>query len=87
MQNEKATVYSYGCSFACNCNSVTNIGNHAFGATGYYNDPANWENNVLYIGKHLIDVNATDDTRYVIKKGYNKQKRLRSYRMFGLWQR
>ncbi len=34
--------------------SVTSIGNYAFYDTGIYNNDANWENNVLYIGKYLI---------------------------------
>ncbi len=35
--------------------SVTEIGVSAFEYTGYYNDPSNWINGVLYIGNHLID--------------------------------
>ncbi len=34
--------------------SVTNIGTRAFSGTAYYYDSNNWENNVLYIGNHLI---------------------------------
>ncbi len=34
---------------------VTNIGVSAFEDTAYYNNSANWENDILYIGKHLIE--------------------------------
>ena len=33
---------------------VTSIGYKAFYNTAYYNDKNNWEDNALYIGKHLI---------------------------------
>ena len=36
--------------------SVTSIGQSAFYNTGYYNNASNWENEVLYIGNHLIEV-------------------------------
>lgn len=48
----------YDCSRLANINipeSVTSIGEHAFFRTAYYNDTSNWENNVLYIGKYLVD--------------------------------
>ncbi len=35
--------------------SVTSICDYAFANTAYYNNSSNWDNNVLYIGKHLID--------------------------------
>ncbi len=41
--------------------SVTNIGCDAFYDTGYYNNEANWENDVLYIGDCLIEA---DDGYY-----------------------
>ena len=34
--------------------SVTSIGDFAFHDTAYYNNNANWENDVLYISNHLI---------------------------------
>ncbi len=55
--------------------SVTNIGERAFEDTEYYNDESNWENGVLYIGKHLIkakDTNANGNPmlgKYTIKEG------------------
>ena len=39
--------------------SVENIGFSVFDATKYYDSEANWENEVLYIGNHLIDVKET----------------------------
>ncbi len=39
--------------------SVTSIGYGAFYDTAFYNNEANWENSVLYIGHHLIDANYT----------------------------
>ena len=50
-------------------NSVTSIGHDAFYGTGYYNDDANWTDNVLYIGNYLIK--AKDDIRgnYSIQSG------------------
>ncbi len=42
--------------------SVTSIGKLAFYNTGYYNDVSVWENDVLYIDKHLIE--ARDNITY-----------------------
>lgn len=39
--------------------SVIRIRNFAFVDTGYYNNQANWENNVLYIGNFLIKAKQT----------------------------
>lgn len=36
--------------------SVTSIGNLAFYNTEYFNNLDNWDNGILYIGKHLIKV-------------------------------
>lgn len=49
--------------------SVTSIGYGAFYNTAYYNNEANWENDVLYIGKHLIEAKETIASNYVIKDG------------------
>lgn len=38
--------------------SVTNIGKYALYDTFYYNNTANWENNVLYINNHLINYDS-----------------------------
>ncbi len=37
--------------------SVTYIGKEAFSNTAYYNNDANWENGIFYIGNHLIKAN------------------------------
>ncbi len=47
--------------------SVTSIGRHAFGGTAYYNDESNWEDRVLYIGKHLIKVKEDISGEYNIE--------------------
>jgi len=49
--------------------SVTSIGVDAFYNTALYNDNSNWENNVLYIGNHLIKANTSISESYVIKNG------------------
>lgn len=48
--------------------SKIKIGWGAFTNTAYFDDESNWENNVLYIGKHLIYVNDIDGS-YSIKQG------------------
>ncbi|MCD7827903.1 MAG: leucine-rich repeat domain-containing protein [Clostridiales bacterium] len=49
--------------------SVTSIGAYAFSNTAYYNDDSNWEDGVLYIGNHLIDVDNDLSGSYEIKEG------------------
>ncbi len=49
--------------------SVTSIGREAFCDTAYYKDEANWENRVLYIGKHLIKAKEDIYGTYIIKEG------------------
>ena len=49
--------------------SVTRIGYSAFHSTGYYNNSSNWQNNVLYVGKHLIKAKSTLNGNYIIKNG------------------
>ena len=50
-------------------NSVTNIGEDAFYGTALYNDSANWENGVLYIGDNLIEANDGISGDYAIRPG------------------
>lgn len=45
------------------------IGSAAFYNTEYYNTEKNWENSILYIGNHLIDVKVTVSGECVIKEG------------------
>lgn len=49
--------------------SVTEIDTYAFENTAYYNNADNWENNVLYIGNHLIEAKQTISGDYEIKEG------------------
>ena len=49
--------------------SVTYIYRTAFYDTAYYNDPANWEKDVLYIGNHLITVKSSHSGSCIIKSG------------------
>ena len=48
---------------------LVNLSSTSFSGSGYYNDPANWENGVLYIGKHLILASETVSGNYVVKDG------------------
>ncbi len=50
-------------------NSVTSMGSSVFYNTNYYNDLSNWQDNVLYIGNHLIEVENTISENYTIKSG------------------
>lgn len=49
--------------------SVTNIGYNVFYDTAYYNNESNWDNDVLYNGKHLIKAKETISGDYEIKEG------------------
>ena len=49
--------------------SVTGIGPGAFENTAYYNNESNWENSLLYIGKHLIEAKKDVSGSVEIKQG------------------
>ncbi len=49
--------------------SLTTIPMLAFDGTAYYNDPDNWEDGVLYIGKYFIGCETSLSGEYVIKDG------------------
>lgn len=49
--------------------NVSQIEKNAFRNTEYYNNPENWENDVLYINNHLIKANTMLSGSYVIKDG------------------
>ena len=49
--------------------SVTSIGAYAFSNTGYYNDSSNWENDILYIGHHLVATKNNLSNAFSIKSG------------------
>ena len=48
---------------------ITKIGYDAFYQTGYYQESKNWENNVLYLGKHLIVAKNGPSDTYTVKEG------------------
>ena len=50
-------------------NSVIDIGVGAFEDTAYYNNENNWEDGVLYIGKHLIKAKEELCGSYKVKRG------------------
>ena len=49
--------------------SIKDIGNGAFYRTSYYNNPSNWDDGVLYIGKHLIKAKDAATDSYTVKAG------------------
>lgn len=48
---------------------VEGICSEAFSETSYYNNSDNWENDALYVGKHLIKVKDSVKGHFEIKKG------------------
>ncbi len=48
---------------------VTEIEDHAFMDTKYFNDPTNWVGDVLYIGKHLIRARTSLPGTYTVNAG------------------
>ena len=50
-------------------NDYCEIGLDAFAGTAYDYDENNWENNVLYIGTHLVDATWEIEDNYTVKKG------------------
>ena len=50
-------------------NSIQSIGYDAFQQTGYYNNEANWESGILYIGKHLVAIKEDFQGHCNIKEG------------------
>ena len=50
-------------------NNLKTIGACAFYDTAYYKNNSNWENDVLYIGKYLIDAKKDIEGSYAIKNG------------------
>ncbi len=49
--------------------SVTSIGRAVFSSTAYFNNDANWENGIFYIGNHLIEAKSSIAGSYSIRLG------------------
>ena len=49
--------------------SLTSVGEGAFYGTAHYVNNDNWENDVLYIGNHLIDARQSLSGNYQVKSG------------------
>ena len=49
--------------------SVKSVGFNVFNGTSYYNNSANWEDDILYIGNHFIKAKDTFSGEYTIKSG------------------
>lgn len=49
--------------------NVVEIGGHTFYNTAYYKNSENWENDIFYIGKHLLDAKETLAGVYEVKEG------------------
>ncbi len=60
--------------------SVLLVYGSAFTNTAYFNDSANWEDGVLYIGKHLIRANQDVAASYTVKDG---TKSIAPYAFYG----
>ncbi len=67
-------VYNFA-FYGCKLDSITiddnvkGIGGNTFKDSTFYNDEANWEDGVLYIGKHLIVANEYIEGTYKIREG------------------
>lgn len=61
-------------------NSITHIGGQAFAFTAYANDGINWDENILYLGSYLIEINYSDSDVYNIK---NSTKGIADYAFYG----
>ena len=48
---------------------LTTLGQNAFYYTAYYENQSNWQNDMLYIGNYLVDVQYTGTGVYEIKNG------------------
>ena len=62
----------YGCTGLMSISipdGVVSIGEQAFSDTAYYNNESNWNNEVLYVGKHLVEAKDTISGAYTIKEG------------------
>ena len=74
----KASVTRIGAYAFYNCeslskitlpDSVTSIGRYAFSNTGYCYNVENWENDALYLGNFILELNSDYYGRYYVKEG------------------
>lgn len=49
--------------------SVETIGYQAFNRSGYYNDESNWDNDILYVGNHVVQAKSTISGAHTVKPG------------------
>lgn len=67
---EDAFSYCENLSSIILADSITSIGRNAFSHTAYHLDDSNYEDGVLYIGNHLIDISSSFSTGdYIVKSG------------------
>ena len=62
----------YGCSQLANISisdSVVFVGTRVFGETAYFQNEANWDGGVLYVGNHLVDAKENLAGDVVIRPG------------------
>ena len=74
--SDSVTEIGYRAFENCTCLSDISLGDSiyrmhysTFQNTGYYNNDANWDNDVLYIGKYLYKAKETISGSYTIKDG------------------
>ena len=49
--------------------NITHIDSSSFAYTGYYNDESNWEDEVLYLDKYLLNAKQSISGTYTVKDG------------------
>ncbi len=75
---ERIETYAFtGCSELSEINiheNVNYLGNNALDGTAIYRNPENWDNGVLYVGKHIVEanefeINTSADEPLIIRDG------------------
>lgn len=61
--------------------NLSHLGTSIVSSTAFYNNPDNWENGVLYIGKYLVDTSSLTEGKIIIKDG---TERLSDYAFLSL---
>ena len=61
----------YGCTSleSINISGTVELGTMVFSNTAYFNNIENWDDDVLYLGNHLLEAKDTISGEYVIKPG------------------